>query len=102
MLDTKIRSLQSLCLYTEERFNSDVFQLITIEGEDDQDQFLKLENISKHIIKKYGDQIRLFIAYNPHELGDYLSLEILETDFQNNRNIEGFVFQIAEELGYEF
>lgn len=100
MLDTKVRNLSSLIDYTMDNYNSDVFQLITVEAEDHEDEIKKLKIIASRILEKH--QARLYISFNNHELGSYMALEILEIDFQKNREIEGLCYQIAEDLGYEF
>jgi hypothetical protein len=77
----------------------DTFQLISIEG-DQEEQINGLIQIGDELLKDYD--VRLWISRNPHDLGDYFGLEILDENLTRNPTIESKVFEIAELLGYEF
>ena len=77
----------------------DTFQLISIEG-DEEEQINGLIKIGEKILEDYD--VRLWISRNPHDYGDYFGLEILDENLSRNPRIESKVFEIAEKLGFEF
>lgn len=96
MLNQNVTSLSII----RDRVPNDVFQLITIEG-DYNDQVLGLIEIGKRILKNFPD-VNLHISSNPHDVGTYAGLEIEEDSLMKYPHIENNVFGIAESLGYEF
>lgn len=80
--------------------HSDVTQLLTIEGEWDE-QVEGLIVIGKELLKRFPD-IVLHISTNPHDYGSYAGLEIEDEGLTKYPEIENDSLVIAEELGYEF
>ena len=98
MFDDRTRNLSSLVEYTTQNFNSDVYQLITLEAPDLETEIKMLTILANKILQKHN--ARLFLSFNNHELGSYFALEILEVDLKPE--IEGYCYQIADELNYEY
>jgi len=77
----------------------DCFQLLTIEG-DDFNQIKGIGIIAEAVLKKFPNA-KLYISSNAHDFGTYYGLEVADSSFEENPEIENDSLVIAEELGYD-